>query len=150
MISPVACLECGKPFRVDKLANCPSCGVINVRLNQPAQARTQAPINNVTQAPAATSYMPPSTNSDRSNSELIAAQNRTTHAVRSLAITFVLAPVISVFVSIAFFLALRSENTGIIVFAGIVGFYIQPAKASRLSIGHFRAPLRQGGALQRH
>jgi hypothetical protein len=35
MISPVACLECGKPYRIDKLANCPSCGVINERLGRP-------------------------------------------------------------------------------------------------------------------
>ena len=134
MISPVACLECGKPYRIDKLANCPSCGVANTRINQPAQARTQAPVNNVSHSPAPASYSAPSSSSDRNNAELIAAQNRTTHAVRALAITFVLAPVISFFVSIAFFFALRSGNTGIIIFAGIVAIIVLIATlASALS-----------------
>ena len=57
-------------------------------------------------------------------SELVAAQNRTTHAVRSLAITFVAAPIISLLVIVCVFIALQSENTALIVIAGVGGVVI--------------------------
>jgi hypothetical protein len=56
--------------------------------------------------------------------DLVAAQNRTTHAVRSLAITFVAAPIISLAVIAAIFMAINSGNTGLIVFIGITGLLI--------------------------
>ena len=56
--------------------------------------------------------------------DLVAAQDRTTHAVRSLAITFVAAPIISLAVIATIFMAINSGNTGLIVFVGITGLLI--------------------------
>jgi len=53
--------------------------------------------------------------------ELVAAQNRTTHAVRSLAITFVAAPVVSLLVFVIIALAVKSGNIAVVVVAAIFG-----------------------------
>jgi predicted nucleic acid-binding Zn-ribbon protein len=55
---------------------------------------------------------------------LIAAQNKTTHAVRSLAITVVAAPIISIAIILAVFLASASGNTSLVVFTGILGVIV--------------------------
>ena len=56
-----------------------------------------------------------------SSDGLIAAQNRTTHAVRALAITFVAAPVIALVVIAAGVVAINSGNSTIIVVVGFGG-----------------------------
>jgi hypothetical protein len=123
MISPVACLECGKPFRVDKLANCPSCGVVNVRLDKPIQ-QSQSRISQSLPMSGQTHASPSHSEVDRNTIEIVAAQNRTTHAVRSLAITFVAAPVISLIIAVAFVFAAKTGNAAIIVLSGIVAVII--------------------------
>ena len=52
---------------------------------------------------------------------LIREQRKTTHATRSLAITFVAAPVVAVVVTIAEILAIKSGNTEVIITAGLLG-----------------------------
>ena len=52
--------------------------------------------------------------------DLVEAQNRTTHAVRSLAITFVAAPIISFLVVIGVLLAVRSGNNALIIIVAIL------------------------------
>jgi len=63
-------------------------------------------------------------NQIESNSALISAQNKTTHAVRSLAITVVAAPIISIAIILAVFLASASGNTSLVVFTGILGVIV--------------------------
>lgn len=55
---------------------------------------------------------------------LIAAQNKTTHAVRSLAISFVAAPIISIAIIIAIVIASASGNSALIIFTGTLGAII--------------------------
>jgi hypothetical protein len=63
-------------------------------------------------------------NQIESNSALISAQNRTTHAVRSLAINFVAAPIISSAIILAVVLASATGNTSLIVITGISGVIV--------------------------
>jgi hypothetical protein len=56
--------------------------------------------------------------------DLVRAQNRTTHAVRSLAITFVAAPIISIAIIVAVVVASASGNTAFVIFAGVLGAFI--------------------------
>ena len=57
-------------------------------------------------------------------SRLIAAQNRTTHAVRSLAITIVAAPLVSFIVLVAVGIAFATQNIGVMVIVGLAGFLV--------------------------
>jgi hypothetical protein len=56
--------------------------------------------------------------------DLVTAQNRTTHAVRSLAITLVAAPIISIAIIVAVVVASASGNTSLIIFTGVLGAII--------------------------
>ena len=56
--------------------------------------------------------------------DLVDAQNRTTHAVRSLAITFVAAPIISIAIIVAVVVASASGNTSLMIFTGVFGVII--------------------------
>ena len=56
--------------------------------------------------------------------DLVDAQNRTTHAVRSLAITLVAAPIISIAIIVAVVVASASGNTSLMIFAGVLGAII--------------------------
>jgi hypothetical protein len=56
--------------------------------------------------------------------DLVSAQNRTTHAVRSLAITLVAAPIISIAIIVAVVVASASGNTSLIIFTGVLGAII--------------------------
>ena len=56
--------------------------------------------------------------------DLVRAQNQTTHAVRSLAITFVAAPIISIAIIVAVVVASASGNTAFIIFTGVLGAII--------------------------
>jgi hypothetical protein len=66
----------------------------------------------------------PSRSGPASMDDLVKAQNRTTHAVRSLAITLVAAPIISIAIVIAVVIASASGNTTIVIFAGVLGALI--------------------------
>ena len=63
-------------------------------------------------------------NNPASLDDLVTAQNRTTHAVRSLAITLVAAPVISIAIIVAVVVASASGNTSLIIVTGILGAVI--------------------------
>ena len=67
---------------------------------------------------------PHNRNSPASLDDLVTAQNRTTHAVRSLAITLVAAPVISIAIIVAVVVASASGNTSLIIVTGILGAVI--------------------------
>lgn len=56
--------------------------------------------------------------------DLVIAQNQTTHAVRSLAITLVAAPIISIAIIVAVFVATASGNTSLIILTGVLGAII--------------------------
>lgn len=56
--------------------------------------------------------------------DLVNAQDRTTHAVRSLAITFVAAPVIAIAVALGIVLAMSTQNTALMVLAAIFGLVV--------------------------
>lgn len=56
--------------------------------------------------------------------DLVDAQNRTTHAVRSLAITLVAAPIISIAIIVAVVVASASGNTSLMIFTGVFGVII--------------------------
>jgi len=53
--------------------------------------------------------------------QMIEAQNKTTHAVRSLAITFVAAPLISAVVVIAVLFAIRTGKSVLMIIVGLLG-----------------------------
>jgi hypothetical protein len=57
------------------------------------------------------------------SNELVEAQNRTTHAVRALAITFVAAPILFILVGGVFVLAASSGDTGLTVAAIVLGLF---------------------------
>jgi hypothetical protein len=59
-----------------------------------------------------------------SYTELIEAQDRTTHAVRSLAITFVAAPIIFIALFAGAMIAIQSQNTGAMIAMGIAALII--------------------------
>jgi len=56
--------------------------------------------------------------------DLVIAQNRTTHAVRSLAITLVAAPIISIAIIVAVVVATASGNTSLMIITGVLGAII--------------------------
>jgi hypothetical protein len=56
-----------------------------------------------------------------SDDALVEAQNRTTHAVRSLAITFVAAPILFLVVGGFMFFAISTEEPGLILVSLIIG-----------------------------
>jgi protein-S-isoprenylcysteine O-methyltransferase Ste14 len=63
-------------------------------------------------------------NSDREESDpLVLAQNRTTHAVRALAISFVAAPMLLSFLAGMIGLAASTGNSGLVVFSVIVAVF---------------------------
>ena len=70
-------------------------------------------------SPAVAKATPPRISS--SNDPLVEAQNRTTHAVRSLAITFVAAPILFFLVGGFMFFAVSTEETGLILVSAIIG-----------------------------
>ena len=101
--------------------NCPKCGQ-NKKYFSPAIGGEAVPgpmetLNIVSEA---------SKSSEKSlaNDGLVAAQNRTTHAVRSLAITFVAAPVILLLVGIVGIVALKTQNSGLLVLVGLLAIAI--------------------------
>ena len=58
---------------------------------------------------------------DTNFTSLVLAQNRTTHAVRALAINFVAAPIVSFVVFVVVALAVRSGNLDLVFVAGAAG-----------------------------
>ena len=73
MNAPIECPNCGRLYRADKLATCPGCSANSVetfKISQPSQPRN--------------SYSKSQEITEEADLErLIAAQNRTTHAVRA-------------------------------------------------------------------
>ena len=117
MTSPTPC-DCGSPFQIH-MSNDPKCSKLLGPHKTP----------DVPNPSAIFSGQNPSSQSEIQGlsgeiQHLIAAQNRTTHAVRSIAITFVAAPVISVIVLLADLLAVMSNNIGVIVVVSLIGVII--------------------------
>ena len=56
--------------------------------------------------------------------DLLQAQNRTTHAVRALAITFVAAPIITLAVVLGIGIAAHSGNPALMILTGIAGVVV--------------------------
>ena len=93
---------------------CPDCGAGKRGFNSASEAE----YNNLVRL--ASNPNPDSKSGLATFEDLLAAQNRTTHAVRSLAISFVAAPIITFFVLIGFFLAARSGNTAVVIAVGVI------------------------------
>ena len=56
--------------------------------------------------------------------DLLQAQNRTTHAVRALAITFVAAPIITLAVALGIGIAVHSGSAALMIVTGVVGVVV--------------------------
>lgn len=118
------CLNCGRRYRADKLADCPGCshepGTSQARPLpwSSDQAQSQSQIDN-------SQYL----------EALILAQNRTTHAVRALAVFFFTWLKVSIFGALAFFFGMwidQSFDSAVFgqfliivgVLTNVVGFFI--------------------------
>ena len=119
------CEVCSKSFNMNNYEKCPSCKTpyIDPRAKEIAEASAfedepHSP-KKVERAQGAMKSAPirASTPSD----PLVEAQNRTTHAVRSLAITFVAAPILFLVVGGFMFFAISTEEPGLIIVSLIIG-----------------------------
>ena len=117
MANRYECQNCSRVFNPNNYSICPSCkaqipseGAISI-----AQLKVPQEVNHNSNS-----------NSEVANIELelLRAQNRTTHAVRSLAISFVAAPIIAIAIIIAVVVASATGNSALIVFTGILGAII--------------------------
>ena len=109
--------DCGTPFVLHTLDH-PDCSV--AKLNRQINSSTS-------QEPHSEARESVKVNQNKSNlemSSLIQAQNRTTHAVRSLAITFVAAPIISLIVILACAAAITTGNTVLMLISSIGGLVV--------------------------
>ena len=103
------------------IKNCPKCGQ-NKKYFAPASGGETVPgpmetLNIASQAIK-------SSENSLANDRLVAAQNRTTHAVRSLAITFVAAPIILLLVAVVGIVTLKSNNSGLLVLVGLLAIVV--------------------------
>ena len=117
MVNRVSCTQCEHIFNPNNHIKCPNCKTSFDRdkiadladsVNQKFQQQISESIKNLMPA----------------ERMLIEAQNRTTQAVRSLAITFVAAPIIFIVLSIVLVLAISSGSTGFILITSIVTLLI--------------------------
>ena len=115
------CEVCSTRFNMNNYSKCPSCKTpyIDPRAKEIAESgelleetlskKTSAATQSVSKATAS--------RTTQSSDALVEAQNRTTHAVRALAITFVAAPILLIVVGGFLALALNSGEVGVIVLA---------------------------------
>ena len=101
------CANCGSEFSRNDIGRCPNCKSLMTGIDD---------VPEIHGSTSSETMREPSTLDD-----LVVAQNRTTHAVRSLAITLVAAPIISLVVLTVLALAVKSGNTSIIVIAALMG-----------------------------
>ena len=128
------CQDCKTDFRdqdAKHFGHCPNCdsGFFTVAPSEDApntvskKKRTEAPQPGIPPA-GVTDIDKLIAAQQETTRSLIAAQTKTTHAVRSLAITLVAAPIISIAIILAVVLASASGNTALIVFTGILGVIV--------------------------
>ena len=119
------CEVCNKSFNMNNYEKCPSCKTpyIDPRAKEIADSgeflEETLATKKSSSSPAVAKATPPRISS--SNDPLVEAQNRTTHAVRSLAITFVAAPILFFLVGGFMFFAVSTEETGLILVSAIIG-----------------------------
>ncbi len=119
------CEVCSKSFNMNNYEKCPSCKTpyIDPRAKEIAEANPfidePTPTNKVEAKQPATK--PVVRSASQSVDPLVEAQNRTTHAVRALAITFVAAPILLFVVGGFLLFAVNSGEIGLIVVALIIG-----------------------------
>jgi predicted secreted protein len=88
-----SCPDCGRHYRADKLSECPGCGTGGVETTVPsAQARTRA----------ISSFSSQDIDEDDDFTFIVAAQDRTTYAIRSLAL-FLFTTVITSIIGVLFY-----------------------------------------------
>ena len=119
------CEVCAMRFNTSDYWKCPSCKTpyIDPRAKEIADACELVDETFATNKSNSTSSATRTTTSrtNQPSDALVAAQNRTTHAVRALAITFVAAPVLSLVVGGFMFYALSTEEPGLIILSGVMG-----------------------------
>ena len=119
------CEVCSMRFNMNNYSKCPSCKTpyIDPRAKEIADSgeflEETLAAKKSSSTPAVAKATPPRTSS--SNDPLVEAQNRTTHAVRALAFTFVAAPIIFLVVGGFMLYAVSTEELGLIVLSLIVG-----------------------------
>ena len=111
------CRDCKIEVDTDIHKRCPQC---NQSKNGLYYAEDSILLETPTESsPAQVTSTPNSHGHEDTNfTSLVLAQNRTTHAVRSLAINFVAAPIVSLVAFVVILLAIRSGNSPLILLAG--------------------------------
>jgi F0F1-type ATP synthase assembly protein I len=133
-------------FNMNNYSKCPSCKTpyIDPRAKEIADSGELLEETLSKKVSATTQSVSKSTTSrtTQSSDALVEAQNRTTHAVRALAITFVAAPIIFLVVGGFMLYAVSTEELGLIVISliiGIVAFgWILVSSLSELSKSYVR------------
>lgn len=140
------CEVCSKSFNMNNYSKCPSCKTpyIDPRAKEIAESGAfidePAPLKRESPAQSAAKSTP--SRNITANDPLVEAQNRTTHAVRSLAITFVAAPILLLVVGGFMYFAVSTEEPGLILVSLIIGVisfgWILVSSLSELSKSYVR------------
>lgn len=119
------CEVCSMRFNMNNYSKCPSCKTpyIDPRAKEIAESGEFLEETLASKKSSATPSVAKTTPSrvSQSSDALVEAQNRTTHAVRALAITFVAAPILLIVVGGFMALALSSGELGLIFISLIIG-----------------------------
>jgi len=133
------CQECNADYTDQdskRFGHCPNCDsslfIFTLSSRQPASSMADAsgladkakPNQRIKREYLTEASAKPKRNVPAELDDLVEAQNRTTHAVRSLAITLVAAPIISIAIIVAVVVAYASGNTSLIVVTGALGAII--------------------------
>lgn len=140
------CEVCSMRFNMNNYAKCPSCKTpyIDPRAKEIAESGEFLEETLAAKKSTSTPSVAKTTTSRASstNDPLVEAQNRTTHAVRALAITFVAAPIIFLVVGGFMLYAVSTEEIGLIVLSLIIGIasfgWILISSLSELSKSYVR------------
>ena len=118
----IECLECGRKFNKNNHNFCPGC---KAEFDDPDLVEKKTISEYYDDSPKPTSKKSSSASTKlqqvSKKDPLVEAQDRTTHAVRSLAISFVAAPVIAILVIGMIALALNSGDTVLVIVSILVG-----------------------------
>lgn len=140
------CEVCRKNFNMNNYSKCPSCKTpyIDPRAKEIAESGEFLEETLASKKSSATPLAAKATapRISQPSDALVEAQNRTTHAVRALAITFVAAPIIFLVVGGFMLFAVSTQSIGLIVVSliiGIVAFgWILVSSLSELSKSYVR------------
>ena len=124
MSNIVNCSNCTTPFNINNYYKCPRC---KAKYVEPVLAEIEIEKEELKNLGPSTKIGQGKVAERKGavplDSELVAAQNRTTHAVRALAITFVAAPILFLFVGGLIVLAASSGNSALTLTAIILGIF---------------------------